>query len=198
MYYEKWQRFDPLGTQFIRYEQLSDFVDGLEAPLRISKPNHLALVALDLPICEDNRMHCVDILDGLTKYFLGTLDTSLENGETDTSVDIKKDRPKDYRPITTTVQRQRETYLIRLGLRGLRANVKRRRLQREIREPVLERATIDELVELDDLATPKSTISERSKIHNSDSISKISIKEERERTLSETSSTCSFGGRSLC
>ncbi|CAF4638153.1 unnamed protein product, partial [Rotaria sp. Silwood2] len=41
MYYEKWQRFDPLGSQFIRYDQLSDFVDDLESPLRIPKPNYL-------------------------------------------------------------------------------------------------------------------------------------------------------------
>ncbi|CAF3995487.1 unnamed protein product [Rotaria sordida] len=77
MYYEKWQRFDPSGSQFIKYDQLSDFVDDLEPPLRISKPNHLILVRMNLPICEYDRMHCVDILDGLTKYFLGTLDTEI-------------------------------------------------------------------------------------------------------------------------
>ncbi|CAF5016853.1 unnamed protein product, partial [Rotaria sp. Silwood1] len=74
MYYEKWQRLDPSGSQFMRYDQLSDFVDNLEPPLRVPKPNQLVLVAMDLPICEHDRMHCVDILDGLTKYFLGTLD----------------------------------------------------------------------------------------------------------------------------
>ncbi len=83
MYYEKWQRLDPSGSQFIRYDQLSDFVDGLEPPLRIPKPNQLALIGMDLPICEHDRMHCVDILDSLTKYFLGTLDTSIPNTEAD-------------------------------------------------------------------------------------------------------------------
>src|SRR5277367_6260240 len=117
MYYEKWQRLDPSGSQFIRYDQLSVFVDGLKPPLRIPKPNQLILVAMDLPICEDDRMHCVDILDGLTKYFLGTLDAPVANTEADTPIDIKKDRPKDYHPITTTIKRQRELYLSRMGLK---------------------------------------------------------------------------------
>ena len=87
MYYEKWQHFDPSGSQFIRHDQLSGFMNSLEPPLRIPKPNRLLLVVMDLPICEHDRMHCVDILDGLTKYSLGT-----HNAPTD----IKKDRPKDY------------------------------------------------------------------------------------------------------
>lgn len=127
MYYEKWQRFDPSSTQFIRYDQLSDFVDFLEPPLRVSKPNRLLLGVMDLPICEHDRVHCVDILDGLTKYFLGTLDAPVESGEIDQPIDIKKDRPKDYHPVTTTRQRQRELYLSRMGLKGFRANVERHR-----------------------------------------------------------------------
>ncbi len=142
MYYEKWQCLDPSGSQFIRYDQLSNFVDSLEPPLRIPKPNHLILIAMDLPICEHDRMHCVDILDGLTKYFLGTLNTSGDNTETDVpAIKIKKDRPMDYCPITTTVKRQRELYLSRLGLRAFRTNVERR-----TRQPM---PRIDELIDSD-------------------------------------------------
>lgn len=136
MYYEKWQRFDPTGSQFIRYDQLSDFVHGLEPPLRIPKPNHLALVAMDLPICENDRMHCVDILDGLTKYFLGTLDVAITSFEVKAPIDITADRPKDYHPITTTVQRHRELYLSRIGLKGFRSNVERHRNARNMPEQV--------------------------------------------------------------
>ena len=128
MYYEKWQRLDPSGSQFIRYDQLSDFVDSLETPLRIPKPNQLLLIAMDLPICEHDRMHCVDILDGLTKYFLGTLSLPVTNIEVDAPIDIQKDRPKDYHPITTTKQRHRELYLSRLGLKGFRNNLERKKL----------------------------------------------------------------------
>jgi len=194
MYYEKWQLLDPSGSQFIRYDQLSDFVDQLEPPLRIPKPNQLILVAMDLPICDNDRMHCVDILDGLTKYFLGTLDVSALGTGTDAPIDIKKDRPKDYHPITTTLQRQHESYLSRIGLRGFRANVERCRRERQSREPILERVTMDELIELDDLGTPSSI---RSRNYTSESTLKEQ-QQQRERTLSNTSSQCSFGGRSVC
>jgi len=182
MYYEKWQHLDPSGSQFIRYDQLSNFVDGLEAPLRIPKPNHLLLVAMDLPICEDDRIHCVDILDGLTKHFLGTLDVpGSANAGADAAIDIKKDRPKDYHPISTTIQRQRETYLGRIGLKGFRANIEHRRLERQHREPILERARIDELFEFDELNTPQ--------IHSI---------QQRISTTSDMSSIYSFHARSLC
>ncbi|CAF3236407.1 unnamed protein product [Rotaria socialis] len=198
MYYEKWQYLDPAGSQFIRYEQLSDFVDELEPPLRIPKPNQLLLVAMDLPICEGDRMHCVDILDGLTKHFLGTLDVSALGTGTNIAMDMRKDRPKDYRPIATTLQRQRDTYLTRIGLRGFRTNVERNRFQRQSRGPVLERATIDELIELDDLGTPTSTMSYRSKIINPDSMPiEQQQQQQRERTPSDTSSSFSFERRSL-
>ena len=127
MYYEKWQHIDPSGSQFIQYKQLSDFVDQLEAPLRIPKPNYFVLVAMDLPICENDRVHCVDILDGLTKYFLDTLDTEIPSEVVDSSINIKKDRPKDYHPITTTMQRQRQIYLSRIGFIAFRNNLQRRR-----------------------------------------------------------------------
>ena len=146
MYYEKWQHVDPKGTQFIRFDQLSDFVDDLEPPLRIPKPNQLILASLDLPICENDRMHCVDILDSLTKYFLGTLDAPVENTESDIpKMKIKKDRPADYCPISTTLKRQRELYLSRLGLRAFRTNV-----QRKAHQPM---PRIDELIDSDSTRT---------------------------------------------
>ena len=184
MYYEKWQYFDPTGSQFIPYDQLFDFVDGLQPPLRIPKPNQLLLTAMDLPICENDRVHCVDVLDGLTKHFLGTWDVSA-GGAADAPVDIKKDRPKDYHPIKTTVQRQREHYLARIGLKGFRANIDRRRNEREHREPILERARIDELIEFDQLGTPVS-VNPRNPLPNA-----------RQTTPSDTLSICSFSARSV-
>ncbi|CAF3598036.1 unnamed protein product [Adineta steineri] len=197
MYYEKWQYLDPSGSQFIRYDQLSDFVDGLEAPLQIPKPNQLLLVAMDLPICANDLMHCVDILDGLTKYFLGTLDVPAANAETDGPHDMRKDRPKDYHPISSTIRRQREIYLGRMGLKGFRSNVEKRRYERECREPILERAQIDELIELDELGTPSLDLH-----HNHTSnliIRRLSKHQQQQQTTdSNRSSTCSFDARSSC
>jgi hypothetical protein len=92
----KWQKFDPHGTEFIQYSQLSEFVESLEEPLGIPKPNRLKLISMDLTICERERVHCVDILDALTKNFLGTSEI-----EQDIPIEIiKKDRPHSYKPKT--------------------------------------------------------------------------------------------------
>jgi hypothetical protein len=69
MYYEIWAQFDPDGTQYIRYDQLSDFLDLLEPPLQIHKPNKFKVISMDIPICKGDMMYCVDILDALTRDF---------------------------------------------------------------------------------------------------------------------------------
>jgi len=122
MYYETWEKFDEAATQYIPLSQLSEFVDTLEEPLRLPAPNLYKLVSLNIPICEDDRVHCVDILDALTKNFLGTAgDTSGDLG------DIKKGPERvDYNPVTTTLQRQREMFVARLIQRMWRKFVKRR------------------------------------------------------------------------
>ena len=104
MYYEVWEKFDEQATQYIPLARLEEFVDALEEPLNIPLPNHFKLVSMDIPICEGDKVHCVDILDALTKNFLGTgSDPTSDLG------DIKKgpERP-NYNPVSTTRLRQRE------------------------------------------------------------------------------------------
>ncbi|KAK3093193.1 hypothetical protein FSP39_012483 [Pinctada imbricata] len=110
VYYEKWEKFDPDATQFIPLEKLSDFVDYLEDPLRLPKPNHFMLVKLDIPICEGDKMYCRDILDALTKNFLGTAETG-EIGEM-AAGDVKE--KISYNPISSTLKRQKEHYAARI------------------------------------------------------------------------------------
>lgn len=121
MYYEVWERFDEKATQYIPLEQLSEFVDTLEVPLRLPAPNVYKLVTLDIPICDGDKVHCVDILDALTKNFLGTQEAAGDLG------DIQKgpDR-KDYHPISSTLKRQREIYVVKVIQRTWRNYVKRR------------------------------------------------------------------------
>ena len=69
MFYEIWQQFDPNGTQYIKYGQLSDFLDVLESPLQIHKPNKYKIISMDIPICRGDLCYCVDVLDALTKDF---------------------------------------------------------------------------------------------------------------------------------
>lgn len=111
LFYEKWEKFDPEATKFIALSQLSDFVDYLEEPLRLPKPNHFMLVKLDIPICEDDKVYCRDILDALTKNFLGTSDTP---GEIDVN-EVDKDKEKiEYNVASSTLLRQKEHYAARI------------------------------------------------------------------------------------
>ena len=113
MYYEIWQQFDPEGTQYIRYDQLSDFLDVLEPPLQIHKPNKYKIISMDIPICRNDMMFCVDILDALTKDFFARKGNPIE--ETGELGEVAA-RPDEvgYEPVSSTLWRQREEYCARL------------------------------------------------------------------------------------
>jgi voltage-gated sodium channel type II alpha len=113
MYYEIWQQFDPDGTQYIRHDQLSDFLDVLEPPLQIHKPNKYKIISMDIPICRGDMMFCVDILDALTKDFFARKGNPIEDtGE----IEGVNQRPDEigYEPVSSTLWRQREEYCARL------------------------------------------------------------------------------------
>ncbi|OAF68518.1 Sodium channel protein type 4 subunit alpha B [Intoshia linei] len=77
-YYSSWKIFDPYATQFIKFEDLYDFVDTVDPPLGIRKPNEISLVALDIPIVIGDKIHCLDILIALCKHVLGNIEQSKE------------------------------------------------------------------------------------------------------------------------
>ncbi|CAF0790592.1 unnamed protein product [Brachionus calyciflorus] len=138
MYYEVWQKFDPKGTEFIIYDNLFNFVDELEPPLRIAKPNRLKLISMNLTICEKNLIHCVDILDALTKNFLGTTEDIVIPLEI-----VKKDRPNGYKPMTTTLKLQRENYCAKTVTEAFKRYVRhKKRLQLELK--LSEKASIED------------------------------------------------------
>jgi voltage-gated sodium channel type II alpha len=113
MYYEIWQQFDPNGTQYIKYAQLSDFLDVLEAPLQIHKPNKFKIVSMDIPICKGDLCYCVDVLDALTKDFFARKGNPVEETAELGEVTAQADRP-GYEPISSTLWRQREEYCARM------------------------------------------------------------------------------------
>ena len=122
MYYEVWERFDEEASEYITLEQLSEFVDTLEEPLRLPAPNLYKLVSLDIPICEDDRVHCVDILDALTKNFLGTgSDAAGDLGDLQKGPDRK-----NYLPISSMLKRQRELFVTKVIQRTWRNYVRRK------------------------------------------------------------------------
>ena len=112
MFYVVWERFDPHATQYIKYEQLTDFVADLDEPLGIPKPNEIALVSFDLPIVKGDKIHCLDILMGLTKHVLGDVETSNEFKELKSQLE---DKFKDSFPtristdvVSSTIFRKKE------------------------------------------------------------------------------------------
>lgn len=113
MYYEIWQNFDPDGTRYIRYDQLSDFLDVLEPPLQIHKPNKYKIVSMDIPICKGDMMFCVDILDALTKDFFARKGNPIEETAELGEVQARPDEA-GYEPVSSTLWRQREEYCARL------------------------------------------------------------------------------------
>lgn len=113
MYYEIWQQFDPEGTQYIRYDQLSDFLDVLEPPLQIHKPNKFKIISMDIPICRGDMMFCVDILDALTKDFFARKGNAIEETAELSEVQPRPDEV-GYEPVSSTLWRQREEYCARL------------------------------------------------------------------------------------
>ncbi|KAL5277943.1 para family protein [Megaselia abdita] len=113
MYYEIWQQFDPEGTQYIRYDQLSEFLDVLEPPLQIHKPNKYKIISMDIPICRGDLMFCVDILDALTKDFFARKGNPIEETGEIGEIAARPDT-EGYDPVSSTLWRQREEYCARL------------------------------------------------------------------------------------
>ena len=113
MYYEIWQQFDPKGTQYMQFDQLSEFLDILEPPLQIHKPNKYKIVSMDIPICKDDLVYCVDVLDALTKDFFARKGNQLDDAGDMGDIGPQIDRP-GYEPISSTLWRQREEHCARL------------------------------------------------------------------------------------
>ncbi|VVC31902.1 Sodium ion transport-associated,Voltage gated sodium channel, alpha subunit,EF-hand domain,Ion transport [Cinara cedri] len=110
MYYEIWQHFDPDGTRYIRYDQLSDFLDILEPPLKIHKPNKYKIVSMAIPICKGELIYCVDILDALTKDFFARKGNPIIESVAEIQQIQQRPEETDYEPISSTLWRMHEVY----------------------------------------------------------------------------------------
>ncbi|KAE8575241.1 hypothetical protein XENTR_v10003777 [Xenopus tropicalis] len=127
MFYETWEKFDPDATQFVEYSRMSDFVDTLQDPLRIPKPNKIKLITLDLPMVTGDKIHCLDILFALTKEVLG------DSGEMDALKASMEEKfmmanpsKVSYEPITTTLKRKQEEVCVIKIQRAFRRHLLRR------------------------------------------------------------------------
>lgn len=109
MFDETWEKFDVDATQFIEYNRLFDFVDTLQEPLRIAKPNRLKLITMDLPIVSGDKIHCLDILLAVTREVLGdTIEMTAMQKSIEAKFIMNNPTSASFEPITTTLRRKEE------------------------------------------------------------------------------------------
>ncbi|XP_016296401.1 sodium channel protein type 4 subunit alpha A-like [Sinocyclocheilus anshuiensis] len=109
MFDETWEKFDVDGTQFIEYSRLFDFVDALQEPLRIAKPNRLKLITMDLPIVTGDKVHCLDILLAVTREVLGdTIEMAAMKESIEAKFTMNNPTSASFEPINTTLRRKEE------------------------------------------------------------------------------------------
>lgn len=104
IFYEKWENYDTKARGFIQLDQVYDLLDEVDKPLGVKKPNTIKVATLQVPIREGDVVYCVDILDKVTRDFLGTLESE-EMG----NLSGPKEKAKEQREIISdTLRRQRE------------------------------------------------------------------------------------------
>ena len=69
-YYQKWASFVTDGKQYLLVDQVSDFVDLLDEPFKIRKPNEQELVRMGINVRMGYRVQCFDLLRCLVKRLL--------------------------------------------------------------------------------------------------------------------------------
>ena len=70
MYYSKWALYDPKATEYIHFEQLVNFVDELNSPLRVPKSGTGGVESMDISLRSGDRVHCLDLLHALVKHLV--------------------------------------------------------------------------------------------------------------------------------
>ncbi|TRY55661.1 hypothetical protein DNTS_016511 [Danionella cerebrum] len=109
MFDETWEKIDPDATQFIEYSRLFDFVDALQEPLRIAKPNRLKLIPMDLPIVSGDKIHSLDILLAVTREVLGdTIEMDAMRESIVAKFLVNNPTSVSFEPIVTTFRRKEE------------------------------------------------------------------------------------------
>lgn len=130
IFYEKWENYDLKAKGFIKLEDCYEFLNELEPPLGIAKPNRIKLATLAVPICKGDTIYCVDLLDALTRNFLGT---STDEEELANLKPKNKGKAEERIVVSNTLQRQREIYAARVVTKVMRRVVEIKRAGRQAR-----------------------------------------------------------------
>eukprot|EP00795_Rhopilema_esculentum_P002961 gene2961-1213_t len=130
-FYSVWEQFDPKATQFIKYYQLPDFLDALDGPLRVPKPNYWFLEENEIPVKDRHKVHCLDIMASLIKRAIG----EVEGGESQDFLSVMTKVEERFRASFPT--RSKETTKITTAERLKIENAAARRIQKVFRRHLL-------------------------------------------------------------
>uniref|UniRef100_A0A3B1JGE0 Sodium channel protein n=1 Tax=Astyanax mexicanus TaxID=7994 RepID=A0A3B1JGE0_ASTMX len=130
MFDETWEKFDVEGTQFLEYDRVFDFVNTLQEPLRIAKPNRLRLIQMDLPVVTGDKIHCLDILLAVTQEVLGdTTEMAAMRESIEAKFKMSNPTSASFEPITTTLRRKEEERAAVLIQRAYRKHLLKRSIR---------------------------------------------------------------------
>ena len=130
-FYSVWEQFDPKATQFIKYYQLPDFLDALDGPLRVPKPNYWFLEENEIPVKDRHKVHCLDIMASLIKRAIG----EVEGGESQDFLSVMTKVEERFRASFPT--RSKETTKITTAERLKIENAAACRIQKVFRRHLL-------------------------------------------------------------
>lgn len=130
-FYTVWEQFDPKATQFIKYYKLPDFLDELDGPLRVPKPNYWFLEENEIPVKDRHKVHCLDIMASVIRRAIG----EVEGGESQDFLSVMN--KVEERNRTAFPSRTKETTKITTAERLKIENAAARRIQKVFRRHML-------------------------------------------------------------
>lgn len=130
-YYSVWEQFDPKATQYIKYYQLSDFMEALDGPLKVPKPNYWFLEENEIPVKDRHRVHCLDVMAALIKRAIG----EVEGGESEDFMSVMSKVEERFH--NTFPSRTKEITKITTAERLKIENAAARRIQKVFRRHLL-------------------------------------------------------------
>lgn len=97
-----WEEYDPKATHYISLNKLSDFLDALEPPLQIPKPNRHLFGELNIPIKTDYKIYLLDVMQALVRRAMGGVEGH-EEEEMAMLVERLEERFQNMRKKETTI-----------------------------------------------------------------------------------------------
>ena len=117
LFYHHWMLYDPESTQYIYYRDLSNFLHTLEGNLGIRKPNKAACALLNIPLYEDDKIHCLHLLQALMRKVV----TGYEDFDSEEFNVVLKRMEERFRAVFPAVTHYRQTNTTLVKIRQITA-----------------------------------------------------------------------------